>query len=937
MLKLKYLWLLLAVSLCLMMLPGLAAAGPSVVQGVYIEDVYYPTIQEAIDAGSGKVLRILPGSYVEFLSIQDKNDITLDVYDPGDEVTINAGTTGEPAISIRGASYGINIKNLKIKGSGEGCGIQVGSSAAGTTVTVHNNTITGFSEGIRVVKGSIELNGNTFEENGVPVRYMAAEQNPLLTDPGNNTLIGRVDIIPEGHTAVWGITQSIQEAVNYAPDGSTLNIYAGEYEEQVIVEEMKLNLIGIEGRDRTIIKTPDDPGMLSLSQIKEMYAAPLTQSRQQDEQKEQLQNERLQKEQLRTQDLPTNVSPEHPRHKSELPNYVNHAEMALEDQDIYMALIIKNYDSQQPVTVQGLTVTGLAIYGADGSVIQDNCFKDNQFAGVYLDSVDAVWNEDGTRIIKPVLIRNNIFTKNYNGLYLYVSNNLTVEENEFTDNECCGLCADDADGLILKWNHFNDNEYCGAYLLDVDSWAQDEAYAQAAGVYGNTFNNNGFEGLYLESCYYLQVMENEMKDNEYEGICARGLVECQISHNIITGNAWSGIFLNDSVECEIADNTISNNGSEPYPDNVHCGLDIWFSYYNKISGNKIEGNKDAGLWLKWSDYNLVKNNHIQNNGHQSEEDEQFGLSYGGILVDDSYGNSIYFNNFGGNIPNGLEVVYTDYSDAAPETGSEMAYSYQYNWWGDASGPEDEGQGYIFEDQPGNLLGKGDKVVGAWIGQYAPWLSAPFDTAYPGPGPVFPLPLARGWSLVSTPYTLGLNSWNDIIDLGEKLDASVIVRYDSKTKTWEECGEAGTSMEPQDAYFIMMNSNDLLPLVVSSNPTAPPVRKLEQGWNLASLASEEPMPVREALASVEYTADGRRGWVQVVKPPYKSDVFSGQDSWVYTVNSPGKKVMEPGAGYWIYMDNADELAGFTTTGPLQEPDWWQCYLFSQQVLTEETQH
>ena len=77
-------------------------------------------------------------------------------------------------------------------------------------------------------------------------------------------------------------------------------------------------------------------------------------------------------------------------------------------------------------------------------------------------------------------------------------------------------------------------------------------------------------------------------------------------------------------------------------------------------------------------------------------------------------------------------------------------------------------------------------------------------------------------------------------------------------------------------------------------------------------------------------------MQVVKPPYKSYASTDQDSWVYTVNSPVEKMMEPGAGYWIYMDNADELAGFTTTGPLQEPDWWQCYLFSQQVLTEETQ-
>ena len=305
-----------------------------------------------------------------------------------------------------------------------------------------------------------------------------------------------------------------------------------------------------------------------------------------------------------------------------------------------------------------------------------------------------------------------------------------------------------------------------------------------------------------------------------------------------------------------------------------------------------------------------------------------------------YDNYVCFNNITGNTPNGLEF-YDDFDDTAfgledmvlekisssapveaPEANSEMSYyGFQYNWWGDASGPVDEGQGYLFGGQPGNLLGKGDKVVGAWIEDYAPWLSAPFDTAYPGPGPVSPLPLASGWSLVSTPYVLGVDSWNDIINLGKKLDASVIVRYDSRSKTWEECGEAGTSMEPQDAYFIMMNSGDLLPLVINSNHTAPPVRTLEQGWNLASLAADEPMPVREALASAESTADGRRGWVQVVKPPYKSYASTDQDSWVYTVNSPVEKMMEPGAGYWIYMDNADELAGFTTTGPLQEPDWW----------------
>jgi len=811
-----------------MMLPGLAAAGPSVVQGVYIEDTYYPTIQEAIDAGSGNVLRILPGKYDGSLSIQNKTGITLDVYNPGGEVTINAGTA-EPAIFISGASHGIIINNLKIKGSGEGCGIQVDSSAEGTTVTVNNNTISGFSEGIRVIEGSIVLEGNTFENNGVPVRYMAAEQNPLLTEPGNNILIGRVDIIPQGQSAVWGITQSIQEAVNYASDGSTLNIYAGEYEEQVIVKEKRLNLIGIEGRDSTIIKTPDDPGILSLDQIKAMYPAPLTQSRQQYEQKEQLQkeqlqNERLQNEQLRPQDLAANVSPDHQRHKVKVSNFLNQVTRDSEDAGIYMALIIVNYESQLPVTVQGLTVTGLAILGADGSIIQDNCFKDNQFAGAYLGWVDAVWNEDGTRIIEPVLIRNNIFTQNNDalfigGLYEYddSSYNVSVEENEFIGNECCGLYAFNANGLILTGNHFKDNKYNGAYLYDTDNWSQYDAYEQAAGVYGNTFDNNGAAGLYLDYSYYLPVLENEMKNNGYGGIGTEELYGCQFSRNSITGNGWDGIYLYFSEGCEITDNIISGNGTgllpeelENDPDYVYCGLDMWFSNDNIITGNKIEGNKDVGLGLDCCEYNLIKNNHIQNNGHQPEEDEQFGPSYGGILVNYYYyedgelyiyeDNFVCFNNITGNTPNGLEF-YVDFDDIAfglegmapeknstpapgeaPEAGSEMSYSYQYNWWGDKSGPIDEGQGYLFSDQPGNLLGKGDKVVGFWIGEYAPWLSAPFDTAHPGPEPVSPLPLAGGWSLISTPYTLGVNSWNDIINLGEKLDASVIVRYNSTSKT-----------------------------------------------------------------------------------------------------------------------------------------------------------
>jgi parallel beta-helix repeat protein len=996
-------------SLCIMVLPGPAAAGPSVVQGVYVGDDYYHTIQDAIDAGSGKVLRILPGAYDESLSIDNKTSVTMDVYNPGDEVIINVGTK-EPAISITGASKDIIINNLVIKGSGEGCGIHVNSSADGISVTMNNNTISGCSEGIHILAGSIvlegntlqrnaeavcviesdtaiptvELNNNTFEYNGIPVHYENPEGQSLRmadTDLENNEMIGRVDIVPEGQSAVWGITQSIQEAVNYAPDGSTLNIYAGEYEEQVIVKDKALNLIGKDGRDCTSIITPEDKKSAALGGMNAMYSAPLAQFDLYGWQGV---------EQLQVRDLLAGAASQ-PAKKAFALAEGSSDETEISD-TLDMALIIMNYASKKPVTIEGLTVTGLAIHGADGSVVRDSCFKDSQLAGVYLDSVDAVWNEDGTSIIKPVLICNNIFTQNLIGLaidnnidgedipYQESSDYVTVEKNEFTQN-VIGLMAVDAKGLILAENDFLENLY-GALLEDVYGqeasiegsikenkfndndlaglWLQ---YYDNLSVMGNEINGNNYYGLILTGCADLLVTDNEINGNSYDGIFANKVNGCIFSDNDIKGNGRNGISMGNSNTCQIAVNDISGNGigipdeELNNPDNIYCGLFMMGSDYNKISGNTINDNKNVGLFLTDCEENLIKNNNIQNNGHLPEEDDKFGASYGGVLVDSSFYvvNSICFNNITGNEPNGVVVLDlllnsgaiskdtapANTSAVAPEkvpyTSSEMSYyGFQYNWWGDKSGPTDENQGYLFSDQPGNLLGTGQKVVGFWIDDYAPWLSAPFDTAYPGPEPVSPLPLASGWSLISTPYTLGLYSWNDIINLGDKLDASVIVRYNSTTKSWEECGKPGTAFDPQDAYFIKMNSNDLLPLVRSSNLTAPPVRTLEQGWNLASLAADIPMTVREALATAEWTADGRQGWVQVVKPPFKSHLFLDQDAWVYTVNSPDKKLMNPVAGYWIYMDNADELAGFTTTGPLQGPDWEQYRIFSQQVLTKETQ-
>lgn len=244
----------------------------------------------------------------------------------------------------------------------------------------------------------------------------------------------------------------------------------------------------------------------------------------------------------------------------------------------------------------------------------------------------------------------------------------------------------------------------------------------------------------------------------------------------------------------------------------------------------------------------------------------------------------------------------------------------YNWWGDASGPSGFGPG------------TGSPVTGTM--NYEPWLTKPADVVLETGKSYFGLEIGSpniggdgyryglepGWNTLSFPLALENNTWQAVTHAGDGLDYAVACTWDSTNQRWVQM-TATSKINPLDSVYILMNDYDRLPVAISPDPTNPPVKMLQAGWNLVgpayafdtdNLAWDE-MPVNEALISVEKTPAGLTGYIIVVSPSINPE------SWVYTPGDGTEPDMDATCGYWVYMKNPVELVGFSST-PLDMP-WW----------------
>lgn len=201
-----------------------------------------------------------------------------------------------------------------------------------------------------------------------------------------------------------------------------------------------------------------------------------------------------------------------------------------------------------------------------------------------------------------------------------------------------------------------------------------------------------------------------------------------------------------------------------------------------------------------------------------------------------------------------------------------------------------------------------------------------------------VPLKQGWNVRSTPIALKHSKWSVINELGDGLDYDKAYMFDLETQLFKVV-PGDYKIEPLEAFYIHMRSNDQLGTIMLRHLTAPPERDLVRGWNLVGMALPifSDMPIEEALVTIEVAAGaGDRGYNQVLSfgqhVEYDEELeypcccgdcsethynFFRQELWVFTYGSSVSEDADNCGGYWINMENDDKLGGFTGTPPMFE--------------------
>jgi len=136
-------------------------------------------------------------------------------------------------------------------------------------------------------------------------------------------------------------------------------------------------------------------------------------------------------------------------------------------------------------------------------------------------------------------------------------------------------------------------------------------YIAKSKIKGNWIQNSAGNGIYFyatasgESNSYNIIEGNDIRSN-YEGIYLYYSSYNTISGNTVQGNSSNGIYLSSSSNNTISGNTVQGNSSN--------GIYLSSSSNNTISGNTVQGNNYHGIYLYSSSNNTISGNKIHDNG-----------------------------------------------------------------------------------------------------------------------------------------------------------------------------------------------------------------------------------------------------------------------------------------------------------------------------------
>lgn len=360
---------------------------------------------------------------------------------------------------------------------------------------------------------------------------------------------------------------------------------------------------------------------------------------------------------------------------------------------------------------------GIYISGTTKHFVIRDCFIHDGvspigYHGIWLASV-----QNGT-------VTNNTLSKNWNAMSIIDSGNITVTENNCSDNKFGIYCRGNTRGYnhSIENNTCSHNEYQGILLDTIFN----------SRIANNTCQYNGYRSIDLDTCSYISIVDNNCSYNDFSGILLGtssnnitivnntcewneeyGIYLSWSTYNIVDRNIAShnhlmGIFLQSSSD----HNNITNNECN---DNIHGTMYYWgihleASNFNRIQNNTVLGNND-GISMMDSDGNDILNNTVDSSTHYgivlswdyNNDNEiagnhvQDSTDYGIIIVWGS-GNRVWNNTLIDN--NGAGAVYDvghlqgydgDSGNFWNTSGSPHGYG---NNWSDLQAPDSDWDGIV---------------------------------------------------------------------------------------------------------------------------------------------------------------------------------------------------------------------------------------------------
>jgi len=338
-------------------------------------------------------------------------------------------------------------------------------------------------------------------------------------------------------------------------------------------------------------------------------------------------------------------------------------------------------------TVQGTgSGIGISLAGRTNATLQDTAIKafDNGIVLGYSSNIS--------------IAENNITNNKVDGIVLGYSSNISIAENTITANSFDGIVLSYSSNISIAENTITANSFDGTFLYSSpnNSIARNSITNNGYGVYlysspnnsiaRNNITNNGY-GVYLYSSSDNSIAENSITASTDDGVHLVSSSNISIARNSITANSFDGVYLYSSPNNSIAENSITANN--------WYGIDLDYSYNVSIAGNTITANNWYGVYLYSSPNNSIVGDNITNSfdgiylyssPNNSITENNITNNGGGLLLGSSPSNSIYHNNF---VNNTVQAIIRMTASNTWDNG----YPSGGNYWSDYTGADFYGGPY----------------------------------------------------------------------------------------------------------------------------------------------------------------------------------------------------------------------------------------------------